>query len=463
MGTSPPIAFDYGAVYTPWQFSPYINGGFPYIVLMPSWVWPSAAYREAIAAPSRTTYITGTITTPDGDSVSFGDAELMSGSLSVSAEMARSDTLAPGAVPSSEMRITLVDDLAEYLVYGAEIAFSVFVMVDGAPYEIPMGLYTIYEAEQSDGFCALECYDRMKRLDDIRFVDMGIAAGKAYTPYEIIRLCADAAELTADLDETACAAMPNGDMLYMLAALENSAIETARDLLMHITQILCAFARINRYGVMEIIPIAVPEPIQTITERQRTRSAFTFPEYRLFAVEAEVTMPETDKTAQIIDMSLYADGVTVTLLENPLWTVSEAETASDIRKRIRTIREQLETCRYHPCTVESFGDPTITLFEWITYTGRTAGEGITSPVTSYVWRYHGTQTLTACGSDAVAGVVKSQAEKAAAASRMQMQGSVANVMRDVYLKLMQQSHELMGTFTHTELAHYTHAELGGTK
>lgn len=32
MGTSPPIAFDYGAVYTPWKFSPYINSGFPYIV-----------------------------------------------------------------------------------------------------------------------------------------------------------------------------------------------------------------------------------------------------------------------------------------------------------------------------------------------------------------------------------------------------------------------------------------------
>ena len=61
----------------------------------------------------------------------------------------------------------------------------------------------------------------------------------------------------------------------------------------------------------------------------------------------------------------------------------------------------------------------------------------------------------------MAGVVKSQAEKAAAASRMQMQGTVDNVMRSVYLKLMQQSHGAMGTFTHAILSHYTHAELGG--
>ena len=132
-----------------------------------------------------------------------------------------------------------------------------------------------------------------------------------------------------------------------------------------------------------------------------------------------------------------------------------------IRYSIRAIRKQLELCRFHPCEAEIFGDPSISLFDWITYTGRTAGDGITSPVTSYVWRYHGTQTLTSCGRDAVAGVVKSQAEKAAAASRMQMQGTVDNVMRSVYLKLMQQSHGAMGTFTHAILSHYTHAELGG--
>ena len=461
VGASAPIAFDTILVYTPWQFSSLYNDGFPYIVFMPSWKWPSDAYMAAIAASSRSTCIRGTITTPDGDTSTFDDEDLMTGSLSLSADMTQRDTLSPGAVPAAELRLSLADRLSSYLVHGAEIALSVFVMVNGYPYEIPMGYFTICELENADGFRTLECYDRMKRLDNIRFADMAVESGKAYTVYEIIKMCADAAKLDVDLNEQSALKYINGDKKYVLSDLQNSAIETARDLLMYITQTICAFARINRYGVLEIVPIMPPvAERQSITHRQRMRSTFTYPEYRLLAVETKVTMPETDKIAQITDMSLYADGVTVSLLENPLWTVS-GQSTTDIRYSIRAIRKQLELCRFHPCEAEIFGDPSISLFDWITYTGRTAGDGITSPVTSYVWRYHGTQTLTSCGRDAVAGVVKSQAEKAAAASRMQMQGTVDNVMRSVYLKLMQQSHGAMGTFTHAILSHYTHAELGG--
>lgn len=461
VGASAPIAFDTILIYTPWQFSSLYNDGFPYIVFMPSWKWPSDEYMTAIAAPSRSTCISGTITTPDGDTATFGDDDLMAGSLSLSADLALRDTLSPGAVPAAELRLSLADRLSQYLMHGAEIALSVFVMVNGSPYEIPMGCFAICELENSDGFCTLECYDRMKRLDSIRFADMAVESGRTYTVYEIIKLCAHAAELDADINEQSAPEYINGDKTYILYDLQNTAIETARDLLMYITQTICAFARINRYGVLEIVPIMPPAAArQSITDRQRMRSTFTYPEYRLLAVETQVTMPETDKTSQIIDMSLYADGVTVALQENPLWTVS-GQSTTDIHYSIRAIRRQLELCKFHPCEAEIFGDPSVTLFDWITYTGRSAGDGITAPVTSFVWRYHGTQTLIACGRDAVAGVVKSQAEKAAAASRMQMQGAVDNVMRSVYLKLMQQSHEIMGTFTHAVLAHYTHGELGG--
>ena len=439
---------------------------------MPSWAWPADAYRDAIAAPARSTYITGTITKPDGNATTFGDTELMSGSLSVSADMAQGDTLLPGAVPTTELRISLVDDLADYLVYGAEImpCFNI-ILADGSPYEVPLGVFTICETEQSDGYYTLTAYDALKKFDNIRFDALPIETGKVYTPYEIIALCTNAVDLSLNLDDKTCAAMPNGDVTYMISnLLQNSAIETARDLLMHTVQTLCAFARVDRWGALEIVPLTPPASAWcTITEKQRTRSSFTDPAYRLYALETVVNLPQTDDSTtygdiKIRDMSLYADGITVTLPENPLWGVSVFSSSSrqaELYQRIKAIREQLELCTYMPCTAETFGDPTISLFDWITYTGRTAGEGIMAPITSCVWRYHGTQTLSACGSDAVAGVVKSQAEKAAAAARMQMYGSVTNVMRGTYLKLMQQSHAAMGTFTHADLAHYTHAELGG--
>ena len=71
-------------------------------------------------------------------------------------------------------------------------------------------------------------------------------------------------------------------------------------------------------------------------------------------------------------------------------------------------------------------------------------------------------TLTACGTEAVAGIARTQAEKAAGSARGQIPEPGDNAMRYNFLmQVRANGHLAMKSHTHQFLAHFTHGELGG--
>lgn len=467
LGTSVPIPFDVERIYTEWNINPLYNGGFPYIVFIPDWAFPSKEYYEAISAPSRKSEVKGNIFSGES-SMEFVDADVLQGSLSVSCSMISGDTLVPGGVPTAEMRISISDRLASVISYGAEIDLSFYVALkSGKMYEVPIGVFYIYEAKKKDAYYELVCYDGMKKLDSVKFSSIETDPEKSYTPFEIIQMCCDAAGLEMGTPEKSYETFLGHDSLFNLAKVKGG-IETARDLLMHTVQTLNAFAYVDRWGVLQIKSLKPSEPIRKIDPKQRRMTRASVLEYRLLSVESDITIHENDQTQthRVSYMTLNSDGVSVVLQENPLWSVivpkNEIETVFvTARRQISDITDELETCAFYPIETEIFGDPSINLFDFLSYDERKTGRVITSPVTSYTWTHHGGHTLFTAGEEAVAGVEKTQAEKAASAARVEMQGNVSNIMRELYLKLMQQGHYGMSNFTHYELGHYTHEELGG--
>ena len=70
--------------------------------------------------------------------------------------------------------------------------------------------------------------------------------------------------------------------------------------------------------------------------------------------------------------------------------------------------------------------------------------------------------MEACGTEAVAGIARTQAEKAAGSARGQTPEPGDNVMRlNFLLQAAQNGHQAFRGHTHAFLAHFTHAELGG--
>jgi len=134
-------------------------------------------------------------------------------------------------------RYTLEDGLIE-LFYHLRIP-------DGTYEEVPMGVFEISEANRHIRCLEIKAYDYMLRFEkDFNTTD---TIGNAY---EIISLCCKACGVEFAHRQNEIESMPNGNIVLSIYA-END-IETYRDVLFYIGQILGGFFFINRSGKLEL-------------------------------------------------------------------------------------------------------------------------------------------------------------------------------------------------------------------
>lgn len=239
----------------------------------------------------------------------------------------------------------------------------------------------------------------------------------------------------------------------------SSAVETARDLLMHTVQAVCGFASIDRYGSLTVTKIAAQSSTRTLSANSMTRTRVSQDEYRLAELSASYDIVDDEglrKTLTWSYQTLWEDGAKAELPNNPLWTVAgdhmEHSAAEIVPGCLRKILDALDPVYFKPFSAEIYDDASFAPGDWITVKGSAA------PVTAIQWRYHGTQTLECCGFEAAAGIAKTQAQKEAAASKREAQESSQNMMRDIYLTFMH-TYGGLESFSYETVGHYTYAEL----
>ena len=424
--------------------------------------FPSDEYRAAIAAPQRVSRIAGTITFLDETEAELTDNEVVSGTLGICTDCMTDDVLLPGGVPSAELTVTLRGQEDPATLYGAEIA-PVFQLLlpSGVWYDVPLGVFTVDSVETTtEQYAEITAYDDMQKLSSTAFSALNLTAGQAYSAEELIELCADA----VDLETEYVGALLNTSKSYFAANIGERA-ETARDVLMFAVQTLNAFAYVDRFRKLIIKAVASADPTATVTASQR-KTLTTSSQYRLFAMTTTYTY--TDDTGNDIvthysDTGYWPSGVTAELMENPLWGEMDEETRykpGEIAQALRAILVALDPVVFTPLTAETFDDPAAELMEWRTFTR--GEESFTAPITSIEWHYHSSQTLTACGADAVAGMLKSQAEKQALAVRLNAAAAEVNFWRELYLGIIQTTgHQALVYHTHEWIGHFTQGELSG--
>lgn len=425
--------------------------------------FPGSAYRLDAAFGPRPAKITGTVTFADGTEQSLTDADMASESLGISARAVPDDFLLPGGVPAAELKLTVYAEPDPERWHQAEISLTYHLQ----PYrdsvrwhEIPLGTFLVSAAEHdSDRGAAITAYDDMQRFDHVTVAELGFASGTAYTPDEIIALCAEKAGVTWEGSVTG---FPNADRSYIMSDADTS-METARDVLMNTVQTVCAFACVDRFRKLLVIPLRKSEPVASIGRSQRKSAKISRLTYRLYELSTSYTLTENGSkvTRMYSDNTLWANGVTAVLQTNPLWSViSAADQRDAVHHCIMNIIDALDPVTYLPAELEGFGDPSLNLMDWLTVQSRQGASA--APLTSYDWKYGGTMTLTACGTEAVAGIARTQAEKAAGSARGQIPEPGDNAMRYNFLmQVRANGHLAMKSHTHQFLAHFTHGELGG--
>lgn len=357
----------------------------------------SDAFLRAVRSNTRKYFWTGTIVTKGGMTYEFGAKEIVKGSGYISRQCCGSTEIELGTVYAAEMGITLLSDIDRYTLEDAQVTLVFhLVLADDSVEDVPMGVFEVSEANRLAKCLELKAYDFMLRFDKSfnGFETVG-------TAYDFIALCCKRCKVEFANKRAEIDAMPNGGVTISVYT-END-IETCRDVLFYVAQVLGGFFIINREGKLELRKYG-KDPVMKVEQRHRFSSSFSDFITRYTAVSS------TNKQTQIAEY--YAldpdNGLTMNLGVNPLLQFGLKETREMLCRNILT---DLSVIRYVPFDSDTIGNPALDPGDVLTFTGGQADEGQITCITSIRQKIGGKQSLKCVGKNSRLAQAKSRNDK----------------------------------------------------
>lgn len=357
----------------------------------------SDAFLRAVRSNTRKYFWTGTIVTKGGMTYEFGAKEIVKGSGYISRQCCGSTEIELGTVYAAEMGITLLSDIDRYTLEDALVTLVFhLVLADGSVEDVPMGVFEVSEANRLAKCLELKAYDFMLRFDKSfnGFETVG-------TAYDFIALCCKRCKVEFANKRAEIDAMPNGGVT--LSVYTENDIETCRDVLFYVAQVLGGFFIINREGKLELRKYG-KDPVMKVEQRHRFSSSFSDLITRYTAVSS------TNKQTQIAEY--YAldpdNGLTMNLGVNPLLQFGLKETREMLCRNILT---DLSVIRYVPFDSDTIGNPALDPGDVLTFAGGQADEGQITCITSIRQKIGGRQSLKCVGKNPRLAQAKSRNDK----------------------------------------------------
>ncbi|WP_349948420.1 hypothetical protein ABFV83_08295 [Lacrimispora sp. BS-2] len=357
----------------------------------------SKAFLQAVQENTRKFCWTGKITTKAGMEYTFSSEDIVKGSGYITSQCCGSTEIEIGTVYAAELGITLLSGIDRYTLEGAEIRMNFRLEVtDGVYEEVPMGIFEISEANRTIRCLEIKAYDYMLRFE--KSFNGFETAGNAYA---FLALCCKACNVELVHTQAEIEAMPNGSEL--LSVYTENDIETYRDVLFYVGQVLGGFFCINREGKLELRKYG-NQPVMTVSDRQRFSSSFSDFITRYTAVSS------TNIKTQISEY--YAlesdDGLTMNLGVNPLLQFGLVETRKTLLENILT---DLSIIRYVPFDSDTIGNPALDLGDVLVFSGGHADENQLACVTGYQVKINGKHSLKCAGKNPRLAQAKSKNDK----------------------------------------------------
>lgn len=357
----------------------------------------SEAFLQAVQGNTRHYYWTGRITTAAGAVYGFTQEDIVKGSGYISGQCCGSSEIELGTVYAAEMGISLYLPVDRYTLEDAQVELFYHLRLgDGSYEEVPMGIFEVSEANRTAHFLELKAYDHMLRFerDFNGFESVG-------TAYGFMELCAKACKVDLAQTEAEIGAMPNGSEVLSIYA-END-IETYRDVLYFVAQVLGGFFCINRAGKLELRKYG-DSPVAEVLQRHRFSSSFSDFVTRYTAVSSTNLRTQTAE--------YYAadpdDGLTMNLGINPLLQFGLDETREAL---CRNILASLSAVNYVPFDSETIGNPAFDLGDVLTFSGGQADGERLACITSFHCKVGGKMKLKCVGKNPRLAQAKSKNDK----------------------------------------------------
>ena len=357
----------------------------------------SEAFLQAVQENTRNFYWNGRITARDGAVYEFRNEDIVKGSGYISSQCCGSTEIEIGTVYAAEMGITLFSEIDRYTLENAKVELSYHLRVSGGGYEeIPMGIFEVSEANRTLHCLEIKGYDYMLRFE--KSFNGFETVGNAYA---FLALCCKACGVELAHTQAEIEAMPNGGEL--LSVYTENDIETYRDVLFYVGQVLGGFFCINREGKLELRKYG-NKPVMTFSDRQRFSSSFSDFITRYTAVSS------TNIKTQIAEY--YAlevdDGLTMNLGVNPLLQFGLEETRKAL---LENILADLAVVRYVPFDSDTIGNPALDVGDVLVFSGGHADETQVACVTGFQIKINGKHSLKCVGKNPRLAQAKSKNDK----------------------------------------------------
>lgn len=357
----------------------------------------SNAFLNAVKANTRKYYWTGRITTKGGTVYDFDQNDIVKGSGYINTQCCGSTEIELGTVYAAEMDISLFSDIDRYTLPDAIVTLTYHLQVEGGTYEaVPMGIFEVSEANRKAKCLEIKAYDYM-----VRFEKNFNGYESVGNTYDFMTLCANSCAVELEQDRETIEAMPNGNI--PLSIYTDNDIETYRDVLYYVGQVLGGFFVINRSGKLELRKYRNTSDL-LVERKHRFTSSFSDYITRYTAVSS------TNLRTQIAEY--YAletdDGLTMNLGVNPLLQFGLDATREQL---IRNILDDISIVNYVPFDSDTIGNPALDVGDILSFSGGQADSTKYACITSNSIKIGGKQTLKCVGKNPKLSQAKSKNDK----------------------------------------------------
>ncbi|MCH1984131.1 hypothetical protein MCG98_16315 [Ruminococcus sp. OA3] len=357
----------------------------------------SEVFLTAVQENARNFYWTGRITTKAGVVHEFGNGDIVKGSGYITGQCCGSTEIEIGTVYAAEMGRTLFSEIDRYTLEDAKIELFYHLRLgNGSFEEVPMGIFEVSKANRTLHCLEIKAYDYMLRFE--RSFNGFETVGNAYA---FLVLCCKACNVELAHTQAEIEAMPNGTEL--LSVYTENDIETYRDVLYYVGQVLGGFFCINRTGKLELRKYR-NVPVMTVSDRQRFSSSFSDFITRYTAISS--TNAKT-QTAEYYALETD-DGLTMNLGVNPLLQFGLEETRKAL---LENMLSDLSVICYVPFDSDTIGNPALDLGDVLVFSGGHADETQLACVTGYQIKINGKHSLKCVGKNLRLAQAKSKNDK----------------------------------------------------
>ena len=357
----------------------------------------SEKFKNAVRQNTRKYEWYGTITTKAGKKYQFTAKDIVKGSGYIKWQCCSNTEIELGTVYAAEMGISLFSEIDRYTLEDAEVRlYYRLTLLDGTKETIPMGIYEISEANRKVRTLELKGYDHMLRFEKTLKLD-----SSSGTPYQFLKAACDACKVEMAQTVAEINALPNGKTT--LGVYSDNDMETFRDLIFYVAQVVGCFCQIDRYGKL-VLKRYGNESVWNVEQKERFDSSYSDFVTRYTAVSST---NQISQTAEYIAME-KDDALTMNLGINPLLQFG----LKSVREKIlREILTALQKINYVPFDSNTIGNPAMEVGDILKFSGGHADETKISCITSIECKIYGKMTLKCVGKNPRLASAKSKNDK----------------------------------------------------